>query len=754
MIRIPKDGIVGETALREAAATEMRDRIELVRSALCDAIKVKLGKTEYWVDLEAVYPDRAVARLGGRFYSYPYTFDDNNTIQIGEPLEVTREFTPVDMSLRESVSLIEAVSDDEKGRTFRIRVIRAGTSLNEKIYPAAVLREAAPLFNGTRVFIKSDEEHLAAKGKSVRNLIGGLRDAEFIEGANPDEGEIQAILDVFESEQSVAGKLREAVDRNMCHLFGFSIDADGAGKRKGKFTEAIRFTKIHSVDLIVEPGAGGELIHLIEAAASNDTQEDEAMKQRMLEAIRKANNGSLPDGLDQNDEDAVFAAFQEAVKPAGSTTTTTASAAPASEEPTVTRAELQLMETRVAMREAVRTSKLPEKAQDRLITQLEADPKLTTDKFKEAIKSEREYLASFNESGHIRGLGGGDGTIGYEGSVEMLDKLLDPTDSDVISLKEAYQEITGDKRITGQLRDCRFKEALDTTSFPVLMGNAVNRRLVEMYRNDTRDNLWREIVSDIVPLTDFRERNTALYGGYGDLPVVAEKGSYVGLDEPTEKPEKYSPLKRGGIVSVSLEMIKNDDIGMVMRIPRDVTRAAKRTLNKFVLDIIRLNPTMSDTKALFHADHGNLGTAAFSKAAYLVARLAMMKQADHDTDEPLGLTPEILLLPADLEEDAFDAFRRADNIDPDFAQSTMPKIRPVSYWTDVSDWTLICNPEDHPTIEIGFLDGKQEPEMFIQDSPTAGSMFTNDMTTYKIRHIYGGAPASHLGMRKHVVADA
>jgi len=754
MILIPKDGIVGETALREAAATEMRDRIELVRSALCDAIKVKLGKTEYWVDLEAVYPDRAVARLAGRFYSYPYTFDDNNTIQIGEPSEVTREFTPVDMSLRESVSLIEAVSDDEKGRTFRIRVIRAGTSLNEKIYPAAVLREAAPLFNGTRVFIKSDEEHLAAKGKSVRNLIGGLRDAEFIEGAKPDEGEIQAILDVFESEQSVAGKLREAVDRNMCHLFGFSIDADGAGKRKGKFTEAIRFTKIHSVDLIVEPGAGGELIHLIEAAASNDTQEDEAMKQRMLEAIRKANNGSLPDGLDQTDEDAVFAAFQEAVKPAGSTTTTTTSPAPASEEPTVTRAELQLMETRVAMREAVRTSKLPEKAQGRLITQLEADPKLTTDKFKEAIKSEREYLASFNESGQIRGLGGGDGQVGAEGIAEMLDKLLDRDDNEVISLKECYREATGDARITGRLRDCRFREALDTESFPVMLGDAVNRRVLTMYNENMRYELWRQIVSDIVPLNDFRERNNVMYGGFGDLPVVAEKAAYIDLDEPTELAEKYSPGKRGGKVSVSLEMIKNDDVGMVMRIPQSVVTAAKRTLNKFVLDIIRTNPVMSDTKALFHADHNNLGTAAFSKAAYLVARLAMMKQADHDTDEPMGLAPHLLLIPADLEEAAFEAFRRDTNLDPDFAQSSMPMIRPVPYWTDVTDWALICDPTEHPTIEVGFMDGKQEPEMFIQDAPTAGSMFTNDMVTYKIRHVYGGSASSWKGMRKHVVADA
>ena len=199
-------------------------------------------------------------------------------------------------------------------------------------------------------------------------------------------------------------------------------------------------------------------------------------------------------------------------------------------------------------------------------------------------------------------------------------------------------------------------------------------------------------------------------------------------------------------------MIKNDDVGLIMNIPRDMTTAAKRTLNKFVLDIIRSNPTMSDTKALFHVDHGNLGTVAFSKVQYAADRLLMMKQADHDTSEPMGLEPYILLIPVDLQEAAFDAFRRDTNVDQAFVQSVAPRIRPVSYWIDANDWALICNPLDHPTIEIGFMDGKQEPELFIQDSPTSGSVFTNDKVTYKIRHIYGGAAASWKGMRKNVVA--
>lgn len=742
---IPQEGIVGETAFREAKANEMRDIISMVEQALREKLKQQM-RSECWFDSEAIYADRIIVRVVGKHMSYPYTVSDDNVVTIGEPSEVIREFTPVSASMRESVSLIEAVADKSgKPNSFLIRVIRSGLSNNKVLYPPAVLREAAPLFNGARVFAKSDKEHLAEEGKDVGNLIGGLRDAKFVEGADKSSGEIQAVLDVFEAEAVVAGKLREAVERGMSHLFGFSIDVSGTWKKKNGFKEANSFNKVHSVDLIVDPGAGGELIHLIEAVASSSkTNEDDAMLlKRMIVAIKRANKGNMPQGLDESDEEAVFAAFQEATAASNRTDTSGL----------VTKAELEQMEVRGSMREAVRTSKLPEKAQQKLIKQLETDPALTTAKFVEAINEEREYLATFTESGHIRGLGGGDGTIGPKGIAEMLDKLLDPEDREFVSLKECYQEATGDKHVTGLFRHMRFREAtIESDSFPIMLGNALNRRVVEMFNADSRYKSWRDLVSDIVPASDFRERKTIMYGGFGDLPIVGEDAAYVDLAKPTEIAEAYSPGKRGGLVPISRETIKNDDVGFVMKIPRAITVAAHRTLYKFVLDIIRTNPVMADTKALFHVDHGNLLTTALTKANYLIGRLAMMKQADHDTGEPMGLTPKFLLIPADLEEAAFEMFRRDTNVDADFAQSTAPIIRPIPYWTDANDWAMVCDPAEHPTIEICFIDNRQEPELLIQDMGTAGSMFTHDRLTWKIRHEYGGVAASHKGMRKNVVA--
>ena len=41
-----------------------------------------------------------------------------------------------------------------KGR-YRVCVIRAGLSANRNFYPDTTLREAAPLFDGVRVFVKA-----------------------------------------------------------------------------------------------------------------------------------------------------------------------------------------------------------------------------------------------------------------------------------------------------------------------------------------------------------------------------------------------------------------------------------------------------------------------------------------------------------------------------------------------------------------------------------------------------------------------
>lgn len=588
------------------------------------------------------------------------------------------------------------VTDGSKGR-WQVRVVRAGLSGNGVFYPDAVLRAAVPLFAGTRVLAKSDEDHLAGRGKDLRNLVGRLVNPAFVAGDGAGRGEIRAELELIDPAGPAGRTLQEAHRRGMGDLFGLSIDAVGAtepARIEGRSVRQVRkIAKVNSVDLVLEPAAGGQIINLIEALG------DDAM------------------------------------------------------EP-LTPAQIE---------QQIERSKLPTPAKERLRESHSARDDLTETGLREAIAKEADYLARFTDSGKPSGLGDPRpepyGRVQLiEGAPEktarMLDTFFDPADNSVVSIRDCYLHMTGDRAFSGLLRNCdqaRLREALGSSSFGEVLGDSVARRMVAEYRNAAPYDVWRDLVS-IVPITDFRVQERTRFGGYGDLPVVAENDPYLALGSPTDEVATYQIAKHGGTESVTLEMIANDDAGAIMRIPRKLARAAKRTVSKFVLDFLKDNPVIYDNLPMFHEDHANLGSTALAAAAVSAARVKMKRQREKDSGDRLGIGPRFLWVPDELEEEAYDLFRRDTNLDQSFVQSLSLQIRPVWYWEDVTDWCLSADPLDIPAVEMGFFQGNEEPELFVQDNPTLGSMFSHDRMTYKIRHIYGGTVTDYRGLFKAVVA--
>ncbi|NMG29354.1 hypothetical protein [Aromatoleum evansii] len=751
-MKIPPQGIIG-ARLIEAAATEILAIVELVRAAVCRA----LGR-EY-VPIEAVFADRMIVRQDGRYMAYPYTLSDDNQVQLGTPFEVVEGYTPVRMAEARAggAVFLESVGEPDAGK-WMIRVIEAGESGNRNYYPDSVLRDAVRLVEGARVFAKSDEEHLKTKGKDVRNLIGRVSNARFVEGAAPDTGSIEGELQLIQPDGDVAVKIREAYQRGMHDLFGFSIDADATAKlttRNGhRIREATRITKIHSVDLIIEPGAGGRLLRIVEAQSDTDPSEEDrdmALRQRMIEAIQ-AHNPQF-DGANATDEQ-IETAFREAIAPRTSGQSDAGAQA---------LAQLRLVEARMTARETIGAAKLPQPAKDRLLTRFtEATAPFTAADVTKAIDDERAYLARFTESGKP--------IIPFDEAAqvedrsvkvgEMLDNFFAGKDR-VHSFKECYIEITGDKSLSGDLRQCdvsrlresigdRFVESLTSASWANVLGDSITRRMLAEYAQETDLQAWRKIAS-VVPVSDFRTQERTRLGGYGNLPAVAQGDPYAALTSPGDEKATYAVTKRGGTEDLTLEMIRNDDVGAIRRLPTELALAAANTLYEFVFDFVRTNPTIYDAKALFHADHANLGTTALDATSFAAARLAMIQQVRAGSSKRLNIGPATVLVPFELQEAAYNLFVRGQNLDKTFVQTINPEVIPVSYWTDANDWAAVADPRRIPTIEVGFLDGREEPELFVQDTPNVGSLFSNDKITYKIRHIYSGGVMDFRGLRKHVV---
>ena len=770
---LPKKGIWGLAALREAAAGSFQQIMRLIETQLRTALTLS-GETDVYPYVVALFPDSVVVNKESKLIRYDYKVVGDKAVELSNPIEVIETFKPVEAPLQEAVqgAFIEA-DEDGGGNRWRIRIIKAGLSGNGNFYPDTTLKAALPMFEGVRVFVKADAEHLAGGGKDFNKLIGRITAPVFVEGEAPDTGELQGVFEVLESAGNSAAKIREAYERGMADIFGFSIDARGtvrAGKIGGrKIRVATKFIEVKSVDLIVEPGAGGQVLQLIEAK-----QEASIMDRDEIIALIEAKKPDLlkDKNVAELSDDDVKALLTEALGErgeahAGQAATAaagTAQAAGGEGDPApLTRddvtAMVRMTEARAAMRTTVAASRLPELARQRLTARFEGAESFTEAEVADAIKAEAEYLAAFTESGAVVDLGEGSRIEAGEGRPEkvaqMFDAMFDPEDRSVRSLKECYIEVTGDTRITGMLRDANeatLRESLLSSSFSNVLGDSIARRVIADYNVATDFDIWRQLTGNPVPVNDFRTNERTRWGGYGDLPIVAESDPYTALASPGDEKVTYAVAKRGGTEDVTLEMIKNDDVGAVMRIPGKLTRAAKRTLSKFVLDFIKDNPVIYDALALFHATHNNLGSAALDATSFAAARLAVKQQAEFGTSDAIGVGPKFLWVPDDLEETAVNLFNRNTNLDKTFIQTLSPTIIPVWYWTDANDWAASVDPADVPTVEIGFLDGQEEPELFVQDSPTVGSMFTNDKVTYKIRHIYGGNVIDFRGMYKGVVA--
>jgi len=265
---------------------------------------------------------------------------------------------------------------------------------------------------------------------------------------------------------------------------------------------------------------------------------------------------------------------------------------------------------------------------------------------------------------------------------------------------------------------------------------------------------WRSFV-DIVPVNDFKQQERVRIGGYGNLSAIAQGSSYPAITSPTDEHVTYSLSKYGGVETITLEAIRNDDVYALRKIPSRLARAAAQTLHEHILNWFKNNSIVYDGKQFFHSDHNNLASAALDADSLAAARLMMKKQSQQGANKPLGLRARYLLVPSDLESTAYNLTRigygQTNNI-PTFLQEQ--KIVPivVDYWPDGNNWYLVADPKDAVCIELGFLDGRQEPELIISDEPSNGSLFTNDTITYKIRHIYSSAALDYRAAVGSVVA--
>lgn len=649
------------------------------------------------------------------------------------------------------------------GRIYRVQILKYGDSKNGNRYTESVMRRDAHRYEGARAY----NHHRSAaelQSSTLEGLVGSYRNVE----ATGDG--LYGDLHLLPSATHTAEALDATITNQAAGLppiVGISHDvmasfkpAQGSNGRRVR--EAVAITSVQSADVVADPSAGGQAVRVVQGGIETTPQGAEHIqesnvpvtKAEMLAALSTATSDELTAvGLARAAESTQYPTervVENRVTEAGQPKTSTMGRF-------LIRAKLEDAGLPISVTESF-TAGLPLN-----ITEADIDSAIANLKAQAAVL-ERGHLAPRHTAVVTR--------EAHDKKVAAVDAMINGDYSKGYhSFKAAYADFTGKQpRLFDEdfnrviLRESfgehsynstRLTESMTTATWDVILGDSITRKMIADYNRPSLQN-WRSIVSNITPINDFRTQRIERLGGYGVLPTVNQGAPYQPLTSPNDEEVTYSIAKRGGTEDLTLEMVANDDLRAIQRIPVKLGLAAAQTLYRYVWDILPTNAALYDAVTLFHATHANTTSGVLSQSALSAIRIKMRQQAGYgDTYDVLSLVPRYLVVPSALEEIAYQIANSAVAIPatpagPSNTPNLHAGITPivVDYYTDTNDFYVIADPSMCPTIEMGFYQGREEPELFTQSDQTVGSMFDSDKITWKIRHIYNGTVLDYRGFQR------
>lgn len=311
------------------------------------------------------------------------------------------------------------------------------------------------------------------------------------------------------------------------------------------------------------------------------------------------------------------------------------------------------------------------------------------------------------------------------------------------------------KRTRGMSRAEIAIQALQTTSdFPNILENVVTKSLRAGYAGAGRTFVP---FSRQATLPDFKQISRAQLGGAPNLKRVLEGAEY---EHGTigDGAEKYAVQKYGRIVAISWETVINDDLDALTRIPQAFGASAAELESDIVYAILTGNPAMADTVALFHATHGNLGTAADLNdaldptAANPLAEMRKLMTLQKGLEgQYITVRPRYLIVPPSLEEAALKItsanFVASKGVDQNvFGPSMLAISEPRLEAASSTAWFAAAEPNTIDTIEYAYLEGHEG--VFTETK----NGFEVDGVQIKCRHVFGAKAIDHRGLFKNAGA--
>ena len=290
-----------------------------------------------------------------------------------------------------------------------------------------------------------------------------------------------------------------------------------------------------------------------------------------------------------------------------------------------------------------------------------------------------------------------------------------------------------------------------TSDFPTILGNVANRTLRSAYAAFPKTfEKWARRST----ISDFRPISRVAVSGAPELKKVLEGAEFTyGTMGATA--EVIQLATYGRIIAITRQALINDDMDALSRIPAAFGARAAQLEGDIVYAILMENPNMADGQPLFHASHGNLGTAATIIETSVAAALKAFTQMKGVDGSAIRLLPRYLIVPAAgprlLEAQkllaSVTAGKTAD-VNPfagAFEIVTDPRLIPTS---GQDPWFLAADAAMIDTVEYAYLEGQEGVYTETRNG------FEVDGTEVKARHDFTAKAIDWRGLYKNPGAAA
>lgn len=795
-----KEDIVFHT---DSARSIQEVSLDDIRDMLWAAIR---EKGDYFYVTE-VYPSYLVYSddKAAKHYKVSWSIIDGAVTLGKEIIEVESNWIEVNSKQAESdegIDILMRLGEvlDKEGLAWDVTICQPGFTKNGWYIPDEALRDAEALFEGVDVNLyelpTAGATHVPTplfdlKSLLVKNKVGWIDNVKHVAGLG-----LIGVLHFLDSAKWL-GKNLLAAKQSGGDIYGLSYDCPVRAKQDivdGKSVFKIgKFLAADSVDIVTRPAAGGKFNRAV-ASVPAPKKEANAMKKSLWDLIAKVRpvllQGKVFDTIsDQEVEALARMALENQGQEGGDDS----------------KKEIAILRCEMELKDKLSASDLPPIAKER-IQHTFAGTVFKVEDLDRAIAGEKDYLAKLNPQPQdvviVPASGLYVGLSSYERACMAIDKLFGLTKDDMTTffamrrldnqqvfadirnvqdyadydnvptfngIRDMYTFFTGDKEVSGRFipsnipKDVRSRMDITSATFSYLLGNTLNRRMVKDYLEANFSE--KKLISIRKTVKDFRTQEAVMVGGFPDLEAVdPETADYNEIAGVTDEEASYTVAQKGNILTFTRKTILNDDISIVQRLVSRLGRAARRTHAKYIWNFFINNGTCSDGTSWFTSPHGNLGSAALSFANALTMYMALGKMTEKDSGERLGLLSDpsvkpTLVYPIDLialGESIVndDDYYTSNDLTTKTRNSLKGKIEGYCcpLLTDATDWGMLLPPEVIDMIEMGYLNGREEPEMFVADSPQGEQVFVADKIRYKIRHEYAGTVIDYRSGGKNVVA--